>query len=116
MLELNYVGENAIHKIEFNKVSKNIVSIKGALPAQTNGFTLSREGRKDGWDYKEYTTIYREADGEIQFSNDGSVYVEPVPQVNFYTNGGGTLEGETMQEVHNYEELVVPTPMTRPPR
>ena len=111
MLDLNYVGENAIHKIEFNKVSKNIVSIKGTLPAQTNGFTLSREGRKDDWDYKEYTTIYREVDGEIQFSNDGSVYVEPVPQVNFYTNGGGTLEGETMQEVHNYEELVVPTPI-----
>ena len=111
MLDLTYVGENSIHKIEFNKLNNHIVSIKGALPTQPNGFTLSREGRKDNWDYKDYITIYRELDGEIQFSNDGSVYVEPIPKVNFYTNGGGILEGETVQEVKNYEELVIPTPV-----
>lgn len=111
MLNLTYVGENTIHKIEFNRKSNRIVSIKGLLPAQTNGFILSREGKKDNWDYKDYTTIYRELDGEIQFSNDGSVYVEPIPKVNFYTNGGGALEGETVQEVKNYEELVIPNPV-----
>lgn len=110
MLNLTYVGENIIHKIAFNRMSEHIVSIKGTLPAQTNGFLLSREGKTDDWEYKDYITIYRELEGEIQFSNDGSVYVEPVPQVTFYTNGGGTLEGETVQEVHNYEELVIPIP------
>ena len=109
MLNLIYVGENTIHNIEFKRVNDHIVSVKGSLPAQTNGFKLSREGKKDNWDYKDYTTIYRELDGEIQFSNDGSVYVEPVPKVSFYTNGGGSLEGETVQEVKNYEELVIPT-------
>ena len=111
MLNLIYVGENIIHRIEFNRVNDHIVSVKGSLPAQTNGFKLSREGKNDNWDYKDYTTIYRELDGEIQFSNDGSVYVEPIPKVSFYTNGGGSLEGETVQEVKNYEELVVPTPV-----
>lgn len=111
MLNLTYVGESIIHKIEFNRKSNHIVSIKGFLPAETKGFKLSREGKKDNWDYKDYTTIYRELDGEIQFSNDGTVYVEPIPKVSFYTNGGGSLEGETVQEVKNYEELVIPTPV-----
>lgn len=111
MLNLTYVGESTIHKIELNKKSSHRVSIRGTLPAQTNGFTLTREGERDNWDYKDYTTIYREMDGEIQFSNDGSVYVEPVPKVSFCTNGGGTLEGETVQEAKNYEELVIPTPV-----
>lgn len=111
MLNLTYVGENTVHKIEFDRNSEHIVSVKGSLPAKTNGFTLSREGKRDNWDYKDYTTIYRELDGEIQFSNDGSIYVKPLPKINFYTNGGGTLEGETVQEVYNYEELVIPTPV-----
>lgn len=111
MLNLTYVGESTIHKIEFNRNSEHIVSVKGSLPAQTNGFILSREGKRDDWDYKDYTTIFRELDGEIQFSNDGSIYVKPLPKVNFYTNGGGTLEGEILQEEYNYEELVVPIPV-----
>lgn len=111
MLNLTYVGESTIHKIEFNRNSKHIVSVKGSLPARTNGFTLSREGKRDNWDYKDYTTVYRKLDGEIQFSNDGSVHVEPIPKVSFCTNGGGALEGETIQEVKNYEELVIPTPV-----
>ena len=111
MLNLTYVGENTVHKIEFDRNSEHIVSVKGSLPAKTNGFILSREGKRDNWDYKDYTTIYRELDGEIQFSNDGTVWVKPKMKINFYTNDGGTLEGETVQEVYNYEELVIPTPV-----
>lgn len=111
MLNMTYEGENTVHKIEFDKKSKNIVSVKGTLPAQTNGFMLSRENKKDKWDYRDYTTIYRVLDGEIQFSNDGSVYVESVPKVRFYNSGGGTLDGETVQEVKNYEDLKIPTPV-----
>ena len=111
MLNLTYVGESTVHKIEFNRNSEHVVSIKGTLPAQTNGFILSREEKRDDWEYKDYTTIYRELEGEIQFSNGGSVYVEPTPKVSFHTNGGGILKGETVQEVKNYEELVIPTPV-----
>lgn len=111
MLNLTYVGENIIHKIEFKRLSGHIVSIKGTLPAQNNGFVLSREGKRDNWEYKDYTTIYREFDGEIQFSNDGSIWVKPLPKVTFSANGGGTLEGTTTQEVYTYEDLVIPTPV-----
>ena len=111
MLDFTYVGESTIHKIEFKRLSEHVVSIKGNLKAKIKGFTLSREEKKDTWDYTEYTTIYRELDGEIQFSNDGSIWVKPLPKINFYTSGGGTLEGETLQEVYTYEELVIPTPI-----
>lgn len=111
MLNMTYVGENTIHKIEFDRKSRNIVSVKGILPAQANGFVLSRENKKDKWDYKDYNTIYRVLDGEILFSNDGSVYVEPVLKVSFHTSGGGTLDGEITQEVKKFEELVIPTPV-----
>ena len=30
-------------------------------------------------DYSAYTTVYREIEGGVQFSNDGSVYVPPAP-------------------------------------
>ena len=83
MLDFTYVGESTIHKIGFKRLSEHVVSIKGNLKAKTKGFTLSREEKKEVWDYTEYTTIYRELDGEIQFSNDGSIYVKPLPKVTF---------------------------------
>lgn len=99
--------------MSFDIVSNNIVKITGDFPVKEKGFTLTRIDNPDAFtgDYSDYTTIYREIDDSVLFSNDGSIYVEPVPVVKFYTNGGGTLEGETTQEVNNYEELVIPTPV-----
>ena len=60
-----------------------------------------------------YETIYRTYEDNplmIELSNNCSVWVKPLPKVNFYTNGGGTLEGETVQEVYNYEDLIIPIP------
>lgn len=79
MLILTYIGEKTEHKIEYNKLSKSVIHIRGNIPAKTKGFTLSREGKKDDWDYSAYTTVYRQLEGAIQFSNDGSVYVPPKP-------------------------------------
>lgn len=79
MLSLKYLNEKEKHLISFNTVSKNVVQIRGDFPIKTSGFTLSREEKEDNWDYSEYTTIYREVDGGVQFSNDGSVWVELEP-------------------------------------
>ena len=92
MLELKYINPNIaeeesteeksneeIYLIEF-KSDSNIVELKGDFPIKTTGFTLSRIGQNDNWDYSTYTTIYREIEGGVQFSNDGSVYVEPIPE------------------------------------
>ena len=74
---LKYQNEETTYDVEFKKISKNIVEIKGDFPIKDVGFTLSRENMNDNWDYVEYTTIYKEIEGGVQFSDDGSVYIEP---------------------------------------
>lgn len=81
MLELKYTDTEETYMVELisRPMSKNIIELKGDFPIFTNGFTLSRIGKEDNWDYSGYTTIYREIEGGVQFSNDGSVYAEPEP-------------------------------------
>lgn len=81
MLELKYTDTEETYMVELisRPMLKNIIELKGDFPILTNGFTLSRIGKEDNWDYSGYTTIYREIEGGVQFSNDGSVYAEPEP-------------------------------------
>lgn len=113
MLNMQYVNDTENYEVSFDIISRNIVQVKGNMPVKTNGFILTRIGNPEAFtgDYSDYTTVYKEVDGGVQFSNDGSVYVEPVPVVSFSTNGGGALDGETVQEVKRYEDLVIPTPV-----
>lgn len=80
MVLLQYCNEQEKYPISFGTVNPNIVQIIGDFPIKTAGFTLSREGKKDNWDYLGYTTVYSEVEGGAQFSNDGSVYIPPEPQ------------------------------------
>ena len=79
MLDLVYKGEDKIYPITFDRLSDHIVEITGDFPVKTVGFTLSRTGMEDNWNYGGFTTIYREIEGGAQFSDDGTVYVEPEP-------------------------------------
>lgn len=107
MLELKYIGESISYPISFRNLSETICQITGEFPVKAGGFTLSRMGKDDAWDYSGYSTVFRQIEGGAQFSNDGSVFV---PQITFLAGAGGTLAGETAQEAYNYEELIIPTP------
>mgnify|MGYP006877257021 FL=1 len=109
MLDLKYINDSAIYQVEFSKISDNVCQIKGDIPIKTNGFTLSRMGESDDWSYEAYNTVYREIEGGVQFSNNGSVYVEPKKKVTFISGTGGKLTGSTEQEVYEYSELIVPS-------
>lgn len=65
----------------FEKPSENIVSI-GNANVNTSGFKAYRESDSMFLgDYSDYTTVYKEDNEKISYSNDGSVYVEPeVPE------------------------------------
>mgnify|MGYP001095521257 CR=1 FL=1 len=78
MLNLQYVGDTTKYPVNFRKVSDHIVQVTGRIPIKLSGFTLSRLV-EDAWktDYSKYNTVYREIDGGIQFSDDGSVYTAP---------------------------------------
>ena len=81
MLKMKYVGLKTEYNVKFSRVSQNVVQVIGDVPVKTHGFQLSRDGKNDysKMDYSEYTTVYRELEGGIQFSNDESVYEEPEP-------------------------------------
>ena len=78
MLNFIYIGSEDIYDVQFSRISPNVVQVLGDLPFSDAGFTLSRPEKNDPWDYPEYTTLYREIEGGLQFSNNGSVYVEPI--------------------------------------
>lgn len=75
-MNLRYVGEKTEYPIEFSRLSDHVVSLKGDMPAKTKGFELVRDKYGDAWDYKGYTTIYRQLEGIVQYSDDGSVWQE----------------------------------------
>lgn len=108
MLLMKYKGLKTEYSVDFSTVNDHILQVLGKVPAKTNGFTLSRLGKEDNWDYEDYRTVYRVLDNGLQFSNDGSVYT---PTITFTASGGGSLEGESVQAVSNYNELVIPTPV-----
>ena len=108
MLVMKYEGLKTEYPVEFSIINDHIVQVLGKVPTKTNGFTLSRFDKEDNWDYKDYTTVYKTLEDGLQFSNDGSVYT---PTITFTASGGGSLEGESVQVVSNYNELVIPTPV-----
>lgn len=113
MLNLQYVNEKTYYQVNFKYLSENIVQITGDFPIKTKGFNLSRIGSPEViiGNYADYKTVYKEIENGAMFSNDGSVYVEPLKVVTFNSGIGGTLDGTTRQEVYNYEDLVIPTPI-----
>lgn len=101
----------------------NIVTLKFAdnIVVNTNGFHayLDAECQYDiaGDSYVDFTTIYRNDEetakyNGYQLSNDESVWVRPLYTTSFNAGNGGLLKGKTTQKVYNYEDLVVPVPVS----
>lgn len=79
MLKMKYIGDKKFHQVDFRNISSNITQLIGDIPVKTNGFQMFKLNGSYLGDYSAYTTVYREIDGGVQFSNDGSVYVPPAP-------------------------------------
>ena len=77
MLIMKYCGSKTVYEVGFSKISPHVVQVIGDIPVKDKGFTLSRDESEDDWDYRDYKTVYRQIDGGVQFSDDGSVYVAP---------------------------------------
>ena len=79
MLHLTYEGEKKKYKVEFKKISEHVIQITGEFPVKNKGFRLSRIDHNDDWDYTDYNEVYKNIEGCVQFSNNGSVYIPPNP-------------------------------------
>ena len=80
MLSLNYVGEDDSYEVEFDR-NEHVVTLKGDFPIKTTGFYLSQLGKTNDLNYTAFKTVYRVIAGGVQFSDDGSVWVEPTRDV-----------------------------------
>ena len=80
MLSLNYVGEYDSYEVEFDR-NEHVVTLKGDFPIKTTGFYLSQPGKINDLNYTTFKTVYRVIAGGVQFSDDGSVWVEPTRDV-----------------------------------
>lgn len=77
MIKIKYNDSNIFEEVTFSK-KDNIVSLKGATE-NNSGFTTYRMSGEQLGDFSDYTTTYRILDDKVQYSNDGSIWVEPEP-------------------------------------
>ena len=77
MIKIKYNNSNIFEEVTFSKTD-NIVSLKGTKE-NNSGFKTYRLNGEQLGDFSDYTTTYRLLDNEVQYSNDGSVWVEPQP-------------------------------------
>ena len=94
MLSLNYVGEHDSYAVEFDR-NEHVVTLKGNFPIKTTGFYLSLPGDINDINYTAFKTVYRVIAGGAQFSDDGSVWVEPTRDVTVQAvwDDHGNIEG-----------------------
>lgn len=106
---LSKVNQNVI-RLEFNEnmPDENLLLSGVNIINEHNGeVMLERIG------YKTIYRTYKDNPLVIELSNDGSVWVRPLPVISFEVYDGGYFEDDTylVQKVYNYEELTIPTPV-----
>ena len=77
MIKIKYNNSNIFEEVTFTKTD-NIVSLKGTIE-NNSGFTTYHMSGEQLGNFSDYTTTYRLVDDVVQYSNDGSVWVEPHP-------------------------------------
>ena len=74
---MSYINDNLIGMIK--PISDNIIEVVG-LPQTNSGFTMYLDNGMEVGNYEDFTTVYLIKDETtIQYSNDGTIYVEPKP-------------------------------------
>lgn len=79
MIKIKYNDSDIFHEVEFSR-TVNTVTLEGDIPVSTSGFTTWRtDGTTQLRDFSDFKTVYRKGEDFIEYSNDGSTYVEPIP-------------------------------------
>lgn len=81
MIKVKYNNEDFMESVSFSRESEHVVTLTGTTKENESGFKTYRlDGETQLGDFSDYVTVYRTLDDSIQYSNDGSVWVEPEPQ------------------------------------
>ena len=81
MIKIKFLDQDALYPVSFTQDSAHVCTTIGeGIPQDTCGFQTFRMNGQPLGDRSDFTTIYRILDGGIQWSNDGSVWIEPIMQ------------------------------------
>lgn len=110
--EPDFIYDCDFTQIGTNQVRLKFKNIKPSKEVLLSGFDIVNEYNKYIQTRREdYIYLYRTYEDEniVELCNDNSTYIEPKHTVKFICDANGELEGETTQEVYNYEDLTIPT-------
>lgn len=112
MAYIKFNNEKTCVKANIVHMDSNVIRIVTKEKPNVSGFYLYLDAAMkhplDNGEYAAYDTLYRIGDGWYELSNNGAVYVAPVPTIKFIANSGGTLTGETIQHVSDYADIISP--------
>ena len=78
MIKIKFLDQDTLYPVSFTQDSAHICTTIGeGIPQDTCGFQTFRMNGQPLGDRSDFTTIYRILDNGIQWSNDGSVWVDP---------------------------------------
>ena len=77
MIKIEYNNNKSFEEVSFSR-NNSVVAVTPTTP-NTNGSTTWRMGGKTQLgDFSDFTTVYKVDGDSISYSNDGSVYAEPL--------------------------------------
>ena len=76
MIKIKYNDSSTFEEVSFSRLN-NLVTITPTIP-NTNGFTTYRMSGEQLGDFSDFSTVFRVENDSVTYSNDGSVYVEPI--------------------------------------
>ena len=92
-MKLTYIGEAVSYDVNVKAIKVNVIEVTGSnLVMKESGFTLTDDAH-NVYDYSAYSTLYRTVINGFQYSNDGSIWIEPTKTVYVQANwedGGNT--------------------------
>ena len=78
MIKIKFLDRDVFYPVSFSQDSAHVCTTIGeGIPQDTCGFQTFRMNGQPLGDRSDFTTIYRILDDGIQWSNDGSIWVDP---------------------------------------
>ena len=76
MIKIKFNDLDRFFDVTFIKNSDHLITLKGISETNTSGFTTWRmDGKTQLGNFSDFTTVYRQTEDSVQYSNDGS-YVQ----------------------------------------
>lgn len=80
-MKLRFVGEDTLYDVELNAIKPNVIEAIGEFPHEEKGFKIYVPDIGYALNYEAYNTIYKDFEDKCWYSNDGSVWTEPVRDI-----------------------------------